>query len=71
MKQKHKDFLDVSSSYAIFPTKTEDNGKIWFQKMWVVNDHRPVEYLGLLTIKTYFTKKENALKYYKDLIDII
>ena len=48
--------------------KTNDQGWVWFKKVWVVEDDRPIEYLGLLSAKYYFVDKEKAKVLYEEFI---
>lgn len=45
--------------YAWLPTKTEDEGWVWFRRVIRVTDERPEIYIGLLPSITYWCKHEN------------
>lgn len=68
MKKEQNDFIFIEKTFAIFPRKTEDQGWKWLNKLWVVRDCRPVEYLGLLEENTYFVSEAEAKIFYNKIL---
>ncbi len=54
--------------YAFLPTKTTDGGWRWLMDLYLVEDERPVEYLGLFPDRTYFVYEDGAARHYRKLL---
>lgn len=70
MKEKaiNSKYVYRSSGFAIFPTKTIDNGWVWFKKIYLVIDERPLVFLGLNEETYYYmseTERNNDYDIYK------
>ena len=57
--KKHTDYIYTSTGFAIVPLKTIDNGWVWFKKIHLIIDERPLVYLGLMEKTHYYRNKTN------------
>ena len=63
--RKHVDFIYFYKSLAWYPVLTKDEGWVWFKFVWIVEDDRPVEYLGLLSTKEYWVSMWRGQRSYE------
>lgn len=61
----HTDYIYFYKSLAWYPVKTKDEGWVWLKSIWVIEDDRPIEYLGLLSTKHYWISMEKGRREYE------
>jgi hypothetical protein len=61
--------VEMDMVFLFMPRKTRDNGWMWFQYVYRIEDDNPLIYMGMTEEYTYFKSFDNAMKYYNDYKD--